>query len=276
LVGHLAVAVVLVLMGVAGQAQSRYAAAGIADDRLVESFVADLQQAVAKDDRHAVAKMGQYPLTVLVGGMRLPVREAADLIEYYDTIFTADLKALIARASTGPGAAEAGRGIAVSPDGLALGDGAVIVQPVGQALQITFIRVPLGPIADAEPNVGEAPARRPRDRSAPRQPRRIRAGTKQAPVQLSGTLRQGHTDVYLVSARQNHLLDVRIHGVRERAIVARVLDARSGAPLDARARDGVRVWTGRVPATGDYRIEVVCLTTGGADVLTYSMAVVVQ
>jgi len=55
-----------------------------------------------------------------------------------------------------------------------------------------------------------------------------------------------------------------------------VVDAATGTPLDDRARQGSRIWTGRVPATGDYRIDIVREATGGAAVLTYSLAVALR
>jgi hypothetical protein len=45
--------------------------------------------------------------------------------------------------------------------------------------------------------------------------------------------------------------------------------------VDARA-DGTRVWVGRVPVEGDYRLEVVRLATGGDSVLTYTLLVSVR
>jgi hypothetical protein len=272
-------AALLVVSATGAHAQSRYAAAGVHDERLVETFVADLQRAVARDDREAVAGMVQYPLTVLVGGLRLPVRSPADLLEYYDTIFTPELKASIARTTTGAAPGK-GEPLGVSLDGLGIGGGALIVQPVGGALKVTSIRVVLGKPGEpppAPPPAAGAPASK-RHRSpaaGARKPTHLRAGTKQAPAQVSGTLLPGQTDAYVVWARENQLLDVRVHGVQGRAIVARVLDATSGKPLDARGHDGVRVWTGRVPRTGDYRVEVTRLDAG-AGVLTYTLAVVAQ
>jgi hypothetical protein len=266
----------LIVSATGAHAQSRYSAAGIADDRLVESFIAGLQKALARDDRDAVAGMVQYPLSVMAGGLRLPVRQPSDLLEYYDTIFTADLKAIVARADSR--ASKPDGTIAVSPGGLVLGDGAIVVQLVGDTLKLTAIRVPLAPGPEAaSPEAGEPSHARHGARAAPaRKPTHIRAGTKEAPARLSGTLRQGQTDVYVVWARQHQLLDVRIEGVRGRAIVVRVLDPTSGAPVDARGGEGVRVWTGRVPETGNYRVEVVRLSPEGAGVLTYTMSVALQ
>ena len=58
-----------------------------------------------------------------------------------------------------------------------------------------------------------------------------------------------------------------------RALSSGVLDAATGTPLDARTRDGIRVWVGRVPADGDYRIEVVRTSRQGDSVLIYRLTV---
>ena len=74
-------------------------------------------------------------------------------------------------------------------------------------------------------------------------------------------------------AKRNELLEVRIEGIAGRAVVGRVLDAATGAPVDARAREGTRVWVGRVPVEGDYRIEVVRTISTGDPVLIYRLSV---
>ena len=66
---------------------------------------------------------------------------------------------------------------------------------------------------------------------------------------------------------------MRINGVSGRDIVARIADVKSRAPIDSRAREGVRTWIGRIPDDGDYRIEVVRLAGGDAGRLAYVMVV---
>ena len=69
----------------------------------------------------------------------------------------------------------------------------------------------------------------------------------------------------MLSARKNQLLELRVTGVSGRDIVVRIASAESGAPVDARARDGVRTWIGRLPDDGDYRIDVVRLAAGATE-----------
>jgi hypothetical protein len=71
------------------------------------------------------------------------------------------------------------------------------------------------------------------------------------------------------------LLEVRVDGFAGRAVVAHVLDP-AGAALGARARDGTRVWAGRVPAEGDYRIDVIRTTRDGDPALVYRLTVTLR
>jgi hypothetical protein len=82
--------------------------------------------------------------------------------------------------------------------------------------------------------------------------------------------------VYLVSAAKNRLLEVRINGVTGRETVARIFNAKTRAPIDARAGEGVRTWIGRLPEDGSYRIEVVRLAPGAAPRLDYLMIVTLR
>ena len=92
-------------------------------------------------------------------------------------------------------------------------------------------------------------------------------------IRRAGALAGGERDVYLLPAKKNRLLEVRINGVNGRDIVARIVRVTGAAPVDQRARDGVRTWIGRLPDDGDYRIEVLRLAPGGASRLSYVMVV---
>jgi hypothetical protein len=58
--------------------------AGTASDALLT----ELQRAISRDDRQAVAALIQYPITVATAGLRIPIRDAAALVESYDPVFT--------------------------------------------------------------------------------------------------------------------------------------------------------------------------------------------
>ena len=74
---------------------------------------------------------------------------------------------------------------------------------------------------------------------------------------------------------QGRRLVVRIDDVAGKAIVARLLDARDGTPVDARSGEGVRAWTGRFPADRDLRI-VVTRRAGNGPALGYLLAVALK
>jgi hypothetical protein len=260
----------LALAGGRGDAQSAYEAPGLSD-RQIGSFVAGLQRAVSRDDRRAVAAMVRYPMTVFVARLRVPVGSADEMVERYDAVFTSELKARIADTRAGSEPGSPGRGIRMSADGLTVADGLIVVAAVEGALKITSITVPPG-AAPRPPGSSAAPGETVRS-PRPRTPQRVNVPPGRASVQRLGALGAGQTDSYVVWARRGQLLEVRVERVRESAIVLHVFDATSRAPVDARARAGVRVWAGRVPATGDFRIDVVRLATSGPSVMTYTLVV---
>src|SRR5437870_4018201 len=150
----------------------------VLDERLAAMFVRELQRAVARDDRAAVSALIQYPVTVFAGGLRIPIPDAAALLQSYDVIFSPALKAVIARAAI-PARGRAGRGTSVAM-------------------------------------------------------------------------------------------------TTDRAIAASIVSVNNRAPVDSHANDGVRTWIGRVPADGDYRIDVVRLASGGDPRLPYVLVVSMQ
>jgi hypothetical protein len=196
-----------------------------------ETFVAALNRALARDDRQAVARMIRFPIEVTIGGVRVSLRHEAAFVEAFDAIFTPDLRALIS-------------------DGAAIRDGYIQVESVGGVPRITrFASIP----ASAAVGVPSSA------RGARASPRRLTF--VQHVGQVSGALAPGASDSYVIFAERNTLVTARIDGVRGRDVLLSVLD-RKGRPVDARAA-GVRAWTGRVPASADYRIEVVRSTGGG-------------
>lgn len=75
-------------------ADNPYAAAGISDPAHVTQFLARLKQAMAADDRAAVAAMVNYPITV----QSRTYRDAAALRANYARVFTPEVKAAVATA----------------------------------------------------------------------------------------------------------------------------------------------------------------------------------
>jgi hypothetical protein len=228
------------------------ATAQVALDRLeVAGFIDTLRAAIARGDRAAVAARVRYPMTIFASGVRIPIRDAATFAQSYDVVFPAALRQTIAKTAPVVG-----------------GEAATIAQlieirRVSGELKIVRIDLPAGD-APAGPRAPAPPS------NARAEPDRL--GIAVGRVQRAGTLAAGGRDRYVIYAQKNRLLDVRIDGVRGQDVVLHVVDAKSGAPLDARAKEGVRAWAGRVPADGDYRIEVE-RRTPGSDRLPYTLRV---
>ncbi len=230
-----------------------------AHEERVQQFVAALQRAVANDDRTALAGMMRFPLTVMSSGLRLPVPDPTAFGELYGQIFTPATRALVAGARP-PQGGRASSTVVVGPGGGAVIGGAIVIEPTGGALGITQITVPAGAQARSGP---AAAARR----------LSFRAGR---PTLVNGAIDPGGTDVYEFPAGQGALIDARLDGVKGNTVVLRLVDAKTGKPLDARADRGTRVWTGRATATSDYRIEVVRQPESGAGTFLYTLSVALR
>ena len=59
-------------------------------------FFDQLQQAVARADKPAVAGMVKYPITVALHGKKVTLRTKRDFVAHYDAIFTPKLVDLVA------------------------------------------------------------------------------------------------------------------------------------------------------------------------------------
>jgi len=224
-------------------------AAAPAPESALASFLARVQKACASNDRGALASLIEYPLTVFASGWNIPVKDRAAFLQSYDAFFTDDVKDAIASASTQQRMAEGaaflsfGNVLRIKSSNGSFRIAAIVMPPPGQRL-----------------------------RAARRETTRVSFPAAPYPARYAGSLAAGERESYVVRVKRNELLDVRLEGFAGRAIVARLLDA-TGAPLDARASEGTRAWTGRVPSDGDYRIEVTRTTRAGDAVLVYRLTV---
>jgi hypothetical protein len=227
------------------------------DEPSVRKLLGELQRDVAAGDREAVARLMHYPLTVWAAGVRIPIPDPAALFQYYDAVFSPALKDVIARAElprgTGPAPAVA---VTISESAAVVGGNTITIERVGGRLEVTRISVPLGQPTRGQAGAPSKPSRTP----SSRQPTRIAMGLRT--VQLSGYLAEGAHDSYVIWADKDQVLEVRITGVRQRDVVARVVRVETGAPVDASAREGTRTWIGRIPESGEYRIDAVRLAPG--------------
>ncbi len=98
---HFVLAAAVVFLAIADSAQTpsaQFSAAGIDDPKLVDSFLSDLQKAVASDDAAQVAALGRYPVEVVIDKHRRRVRSREELEKLYPHIFTPCLRRVVAAA----------------------------------------------------------------------------------------------------------------------------------------------------------------------------------
>src|SRR5882724_8349997 len=115
----------------------------VLDERLVTRFLRELQRAVAQDDRQAVAVQVQYPHIVLAGGIRIPIADAAALIQTYDLVFSPALKAVLAQASLAVRGRAAPKHPVIIAGDLVSVDQVIDIRLVDGALKVTGISAPL-------------------------------------------------------------------------------------------------------------------------------------
>jgi hypothetical protein len=260
LVSRLAITLLWMLaVGLIGRAQSPYALAGISDAREVEKFLGELQRASGSDDRNAVVSLIQYPVTVLIDGLRVPFSDSSALLERYEAIFTPTLRETIARAVAPDHPQLRREPIAVNPDGVVIGNNAVVIERVGDRLRITGITVP-------RPNGGVAAA------PLRQEPRRVGIRMGARPTRLSGALAASASDAYMVWIPKGKVLEVRLERVQNRVAVVRVKHAATGASLNPRTADGARVITGQALESADYRIDVERTGSGESAPLPYVLS----
>jgi hypothetical protein len=209
-------------------------AVGHAQTPGVDAFLAQLQRAAHANDRSAVAALIRYPITISIGGLRVPFANAASFLERYDDILTPPLRDAIARGS-------------------AIDTAHIVVAPVEGQLRITAITVP--PFTSGGSAAVAAPAA-PDGATRKQEPRRVVIRVGPRPTQVPGLLARGATDSLILFLPKGMLVSVRLERVPAGAAVIRVVHASTGAPLAARASTDGRFVSGRPPENGDYRIDV--------------------
>jgi hypothetical protein len=207
-----------------------------------DALLAELQRAVARDDRPAVAAMIRYPITIAASGMRIPITDSAALVRSYDAVFTPEIKAAIR-------------------DGSAIRDKLIQVTSVGGEFKISNVAFRAGSTSGGT------------TRPAASAPRRLTFGTAPQLAQGTGALAPGGSDAFVAYVEKGKLLEARIDRVRDRDVVLRVLDAKTGKPVDEKAATGARTWIGRVPESGDYRIDVTRPAQTGGPSLPFLLVV---
>jgi hypothetical protein len=225
------------------------------EDTAARAFLADLQRLVLRDDRRAVAGLIRYPILVASGTVQIPFADAAALVERYDLVFSPALKSKIAQSAFAtPGQRQPTYAAVASSGALTFAGGAILAEQIDGVFRITRISLAMDDQFAAV--AGEASARGTAGSRGRRAPERLTVRGRLHMAQASGTLAAGETRSYVVWGGQGQLFEARVDGVRGREILLRVVNAKTGAPIDARAAEGVRRWMGRLTAGADYRIDL--------------------
>ena len=217
-----------------------------------ESFFLQLQRAVQSDDRNTVAGMIRYPITISIGGLRVPFADAASVLSRYDDVFNPPLRDAIARATVReqPGRTQ----VTVAPDRFVIGTNDLVIMPIAGALRITGIVVP--EFVDSGVTSTGPPVDGLRPNTHPQEPRRIAIRVGARPTQIPGLLARDATDTFILYLPKGQLAGVRLERVPPGTAAIRVVHARTGSPLGARTSADGRFVSGRPAEGADYRIEV--------------------
>src|SRR5207247_2239204 len=175
----------------------------------------------------------------IASGLAIPRPDAVAFIKMYDLFFVPELRCAITQ-SGGNGRSPGATAPQIIGEGISIG-GLVWAQRVNSRFNITRLTVP----------PSSEPARR-----APRTPQRIGFTSRQPVLQFSGRLARDDVDAYVLWARKDQVLQATIQGFSGHDAEVEVVAATTGAPIERLSRAGARTWSGRVPDTGDYRINV--------------------
>ncbi|HET9192668.1 MAG TPA: hypothetical protein VFO21_07300 [Vicinamibacterales bacterium] len=218
------------------------------------AFVNRLAQAMSRRDRAAVADMVRYPFSASVGGVGVPIANRGQLITLYDGLFTAELRCLVEEsAAKGAGALRLGGG------GITFAGGSIRADQVDGTLKITRLSVP--------PATGI---------SAPAQPPPRRVTMRRGDVQYAGRLYGDGVDSYIVAARRGDVLQARIEQFAGRNAFVRVVEGKTGKPLDRAGSNAPRFTSVTIQEAGEYRVEVVRLAPYCLPSFTYLLTVTIK
>jgi hypothetical protein len=214
------------------------------DANRAQAFLTQLQHAVDTGDRPGVARLFRYPSTVLASGFNIPVANTQELLRMYELVFNSEMRCAIVESGIArAGAPRPKHPVSVQPDGVSLANGLVWAQKSGTQYRISRVSVPA---AASYSHVTE--------------PRRVRFPPNQRgekSIEYYNWLQRDDVDSYLLAGRKGQLLQVRIEGFEGGDATVRVTEA--GSPPGTSMREAVRTWSDYLPATSDYRIEVIRL-----------------
>jgi hypothetical protein len=209
-----------------------------------ETFRRRLVDAFARGDRRAVAGMVRYRLLVDAGGLMIPITNRATLIQMWDVVFPPEVRCLIEESGVArPGQPSPKYAIRIDASGAWYGDGRVRADRGADGLKITRMTLP--------PGFGSGLAGKPK-------PVLFRWG--KGLNSYRGRLSADNVDVYLVQARAGDLLNAQLQSMNVEDASVRVVQQTGNRVLPPAGPPGSearRLWAGRVPESGEYRVEVV-------------------
>jgi hypothetical protein len=226
---------------VAGQSETAAAA-----------FAKRLAQALAGGDRAAIGEMIRYPMPATVGGIVIPIGTRTDLLNFYDGVFTPELRCLVEES-----AAKGATAVRTDARGMTFANGSIHIHDVGGTLKMTRVDVP------ASSGLAPPPASKPQ-----RMTRRNQ--------QFSGRLYSGGVDAYVFSGRKGDVVQARIEQFTGRSAAVRVVQVSSGKVLQGPSAPAPRVWNGTIQEPGEYRVEVVRLAPYCLPSFTYLLTITIK
>jgi hypothetical protein len=188
--------------------------------------------------------MVRYRLVVDAGGLMIPIVNRATLIQMWDVVFPPEVRCLIEESGIArPGQPSPKYAIRVDAGGVWFGDGRVRADRGADGLKITRMTLP--------PGFGSGLAGK---------PRQVLFRWGKGSLVYRGRLSADNVDVYLVQARAGDVLNAQLERVSVESASVRVVQQAGNRVLAATGPAGSetrRLWAGRVPENGEYRVEVV-------------------
>lgn len=206
------------------------------------AFKARLISALASGNPRQIAALVKYPIRVTtVLPHPIPVNTAAEMVTMQHLFFTPEMRCAIEESRVArPGQAAPRFAMLVAEGVVSLASGRVIAERTPQGYRITRLTV-LGQAA------GPANAR----------PKPVIFRWGEGERWFSGRLGGDGVDGYLITARAGDLLQAKIERFPGRSLQLRVTEVGTGRVIQGAQTEYSRLWAARVPAAGDYRLDVV-------------------
>ena len=231
---------VLLAVGIAAGTAGVRAQSSV-DVQAAEAFRQRLLAAVASGDRSRVAALFAFPMRVTATlPYPIPVDTRAEFLRMYPLFFTAEMRCAVEE-SRFPRAGAPATPWASSVTGktASFANGRIVATAGPSGLRVTHLTVLGGPEGSSgrTTKVG------------------FRWGLGE--TQYAGRLALDNRDRYVVSARKGDLLQVRIERFPGRTLQLQVTHRQTKERVRGAATEFARTWGARLPADGDYDVEVV-------------------